>query len=164
MSYSPRAIALLCSAILFGSLYYRAFPSTAPKTYCYAGITTLSSSPSEPHESNCFTVSASGVFSRVFTSSTAEKIDPGHVLPGLWDGHGHLLPYGEFLSGVDLFGSSSLEDAKRRIRNYVYDNPQAGSPGEWIRGVGWDQAAFNGQMPTAVCTRDYLFSSAEPSN
>jgi hypothetical protein len=75
--------------------------------------------------------------------------NPGYVIPGLWDGHGHLLQYGEFLHSVDLFGSSSIGDVRSRLRNYIDSHPGAGTADNWIRGVGWDQTAF-GRMPTAV--------------
>lgn len=128
------------------------------QTFCYEGIRTLS----EDAEStaNCFTVSG-GVFTHVFTrdSSTASEpeLRPGHVIPGLWDGHGHLLQYGEFLHSVDLFGSSSVEEVRERIGNYLDLHPGAGSRDNWIRGVGWDQMAL-GTMPTAECRLSGLSS------
>jgi predicted amidohydrolase YtcJ len=73
----------------------------------------------------------------------------GYVIPGLWDGHGHLLQYGEFLHSVDLFGSDSLDEVRRRIKVYLQDNPGAGTSSSWLRGVGWDQTLL-GRMPTAV--------------
>jgi hypothetical protein len=128
--------------------------------YCYQSVTSLS----EQHlEVNCFEVSPSGYFTKVFSSNEVkdEKIllREGHVIPGLWDGHGHLLQYGEFLHSVDLFGSKSLEETLSRIVKYVIEHPLAGSSEEWIRGVGWDQSVF-GRMPTAVCVFfDYYMHS-----
>lgn len=120
------------------------------ETHCYQSVRTHSSS--EPY-ANCFSVSPSGVFTKVYqethSSRRAKHSHDGFVIPGLWDGHGHLLQYGEFLNSVDLFGSSSFEDISIRIDNYLDTHPEAGSKDEWIRGVGWDQTAF-GRMPTAV--------------
>lgn len=116
------------------------------KTYCYASITTLS--PDTPENANCFTVARDGTIADVFYSATADVI-PGTVLPGLTDGHGHLLQYGELLNSVNLFGAASLEEVRRRIKEYMLLHPEAGSEERWIRGVGWDQAAY-GRMPTAV--------------
>jgi hypothetical protein len=122
------------------------------KTYCYRGVRTHD----DAHPSaDCFTV-AGGTFTDVFTrDSTAagseQDVLPGYVIPGLWDGHGHLLQYGEFLHSVDLFGSSSLEDVRQRLRAYVVAHPGAGTKDSWIRGIGWDQTTF-GRMPTAVST------------
>ena len=121
----------------------------SPQTFCYDSIT-----GSIPEKANCFSISTSaGLFSDVFTldaASAAKHRRPGHVLPGLWDGHGHLLPYGELLHSINLFGSKSLGEATERVRKYVEENPGEGGREEWVRGVGWDQAAFEGKMPTAV--------------
>lgn len=119
-------------------------------THCYQSVRTHSEL--EPYV-NCFSVSPSGTFSKVFQaepeSSLARNADPGYAIPGLWDGHGHLLAYGEFLNSVDLFGSESFEDIQSRVQSYLVEHPDAGSKDEWVRGVGWDQMAL-GRMPTAV--------------
>jgi hypothetical protein len=112
--------------------------------HCYESVTTLDKDT--PTNANCFEVSRDGLISRVFQG---EQNSTGHVYPGLWDGHGHLLQYGELLQSVNLFGSSSLSDAISKVKVYAFANPSAGSKDEWLRGVGWDQAAFGG-MPTAV--------------
>lgn len=51
---------------------------------------------------------------------------------------------------MDLFGSTSIKDAKHRLSAYVSAHGGVGSRENWIRGVGWDQMAL-GEMPTAVC-------------
>lgn len=148
-----RPIFFLSSCVLLLSSLIFFFQSRA-QTYCYTTVKTLS--PNSP-PGNCFTVSRSGTFSKVFLldleSAKKYKRD-GHVLPGLWDGHGHLLQYGEMLHSVDLFGSDSLDVARKRIHQYAIKNPEEGTRNQWIRGIGWDQAAFGGSMPTAV--RDIL--------
>ncbi|KAI0386852.1 amidohydrolase family-domain-containing protein [Hypomontagnella monticulosa] len=119
------------------------------ETHCYQSVRT--NSVAEPYV-NCFSVSPSGKFSKVFKarndSEFVRNARPGFAMPGLWDGHGHLLQYGEFLNSVDLFGSTSMDDARSRVRDYVDQNPNVGSKEEWLRGVGWDQMAL-GKMPTA---------------
>jgi hypothetical protein len=52
-----------------------------------------------------------------------------------------------------LFGSKSLPKALDRVKAYATAHPDAGTETQWLRGVGWDQAAF-GRMPTAV--RNFL--------
>ncbi|KAH6697103.1 amidohydrolase [Plectosphaerella plurivora] len=117
-----------------------------PQTYCYQGVRTHDDA--QP-TAQCFTVE-DGVFTRVFPWDDAKLTTvPGYVIPGLWDGHGHLLQYGEFLHSADLFGAATLDDVRGRLRNFVAANPEAGTEGEWIRGVGWDQDAY-GRMPTAA--------------
>ncbi|KAI0473144.1 amidohydrolase family-domain-containing protein [Xylariaceae sp. FL0804] len=119
------------------------------ETHCYQAVRTTVAG--EAHV-NCFTVSPAGKFSNVFRadddSDLARNADPGYAIPGLWDGHGHLLQYGEFLNSVDLFGSGSMGDIRSRVRQYAGEHPGSGSRTEWIRGIGWDQMAL-GRMPTA---------------
>lgn len=50
---------------------------------------------------------------------------------------------------MDLFGSTSVKDAKHRLTDYVLAHEGVGSREDWIRGVGWDQMVM-GEMPTAV--------------
>ncbi|RYP08475.1 hypothetical protein DL765_008769 [Monosporascus sp. GIB2] len=120
------------------------------ETHCYQSVRT--NQAAYPYV-NCFSVSPGGTFSKVFQanadSELAQNADPGYAIPGLWDGHGHLLQYGEFLNSIDVFGTQSMDEVRSRIREYVNDNPKAGSREEWLRGVGWDQMAL-GQMPTAA--------------
>jgi hypothetical protein len=109
------------------------------QTYCYTSIKTLSE---EHSRANCFTVSPSGTFSSVFYArpenwSPEFQKSSGHVIPGLWDGHGHLLQYGELLQSVNLFGSKSLDDAIERVSDYARKHSAAGSENEWIRGTGY---------------------------
>jgi len=140
------AIAIGVGALLLARPLWK---STESQVYCYQSVNTLASSTSS---GDCFDVS-SGKFTRVYyrqLSATATKISPGHVIPGLWDGHGHLLGYGEFLQSVDLFGSKSVEDVRQRTREYLKSHPSAGSKEQWLRGIGWNQNDMGGRMPTAV--------------
>lgn len=126
-------------------------PLTSSTTHCYTSIRTLWPSNAL---AKCFTIGSDGLFSDVFTPENDEIpedviVSPGHVIPGLWDGHGHLRQYGEFLHSVDLFGATSLEEVRVRVKKYIAENPAAGSKDEWVRGIGWDQT-FYGRMPTAV--------------
>lgn len=118
-------------------------------THCYTSVRTHN--PNAPAV-QCFTIQ-DGIFTGVTSREEVSADDiiehDGHVIPGLWDGHGHLLQYGEFLHSVDLFGAESLEDVRQRIKKYVDENPGAGTKDNWVRGVGWDQTFF-GRMPTAV--------------
>jgi predicted amidohydrolase YtcJ len=125
-----------------------------PVTYCYKSIRTHDS---EQAEAQCFTV-ADGVFTAVGPSDADHTTMDGYVIPGLWDGHGHLLQYGEFLHSVDLFGAQSLEEVRTRIKSYISENLGAGSKDNWVRGVGWDQTFF-GRMPTAVSETDNILKS-----
>ncbi|OTB07089.1 hypothetical protein M426DRAFT_54226 [Hypoxylon sp. CI-4A] len=144
--YSAVAILGLAGVI---KLRQEAVDYAYTKTHCYKSVRT--NLPAEPYV-NCFSVSPTGKFSNVFQAGEdtelARHANTGYAYPGLWDGHGHLLQYGEFLNSVDLFGSASLDEARARVRKYVDENPSVGSKEEWLRGVGWDQMAL-GKMPTA---------------
>lgn len=57
------------------------------------------------------------------------------VIPGLVDSHMHLEGLGMRRFGVDLVGTSSIDEIKARIKKAV----AVAKPGEWIQGRGWDQ-------------------------
>lgn len=135
---------LVCSLIVYVTASRQALESSS-NAHCYESLKTLSEDT--PIDANCFEVSKNGLISRVFKDQSTSR---GHVYPGLWDGHGHLLQYGESLQSADLFGSKSLDEALSRVKEYSNKHLNTGTKVEWIRGVGWDQAAF-GRMPMAVC-------------
>ncbi|KAI0202066.1 amidohydrolase [Astrocystis sublimbata] len=143
--YSIATVVGLGSLMQFGQ---DAADSLFADTHCYQGVRTNGDADVDV---NCFSVST-GKFSQVFRASSesalTENAKPGYAMPGLWDGHGHLLQYGEFLNSVDLFGSATLDEIRDRVHKYVDEHPGAGTAHEWIRGVGWDQMAL-GTMPTA---------------
>ncbi|KAJ2898549.1 putative amidohydrolase [Zalerion maritima] len=129
------------------------------QTHCYDSIKTLDAE--NPH-ARCFTVSGHR-FDRILPDLEANEIighresyendtnvhfHEGHVIPGLWDGHGHLLQYGEFLHSVNIFGAKTPSELRERVREYLRTNPESGDKDNWIRGVGWDQNIL-GHMPTA---------------
>ncbi|PTB38901.1 hypothetical protein M441DRAFT_49268 [Trichoderma asperellum CBS 433.97] len=126
----------------------------ALSVYCYSSVRTHDG---QQPSADCFSVQ-DGAFAGVWARDSDQAplgvkeahvtVSDGHVIPGLWDGHGHLLQYGEFLHSVDLFGSQSLDEVRHRIKAYLAANPEAGTEKHWLRGVGWDQSAF-GRMPTA---------------
>jgi predicted amidohydrolase YtcJ len=130
---------------------------TFATTHCYASVTTLDTSL--PH-AQCFSI-FNGKFSRVFDdedsqgSENLDQLPKGHVIPGLWDGHGHLVQYGESLDSVNIFGATSMKEVQRRLSEYHAERPEAGTQRQWLRGVGWDQANFNGQWPVSVSRSVY---------
>ncbi len=76
----------------------------------------------------------------------AKEIDLGGklVTPGFNDAHIHFLGVGMSLLQVDLNGSNTLEEARRRIALKVKETPK----GEWILGRGWDHTLWNNKLPT----------------
>ncbi|KAL7623223.1 hypothetical protein AAE478_006904 [Parahypoxylon ruwenzoriense] len=146
--YTSAAIAALAGVVKLrqGVLDY-----AYTETHCYQSVRT-NSAEEEPYV-NCFSVSPAGKFTKVFKGRDDDfkllrSASSGFAMPGLWDGHGHLLQYGEFLNSVDLFGSTSMDHVRSRVRSYVSEHPGVGSREEWVRGVGWDQMVLR-QTPTA---------------
>lgn len=85
------------------------------------------------------------------TNDEEVKYLDGYVYPGLIDSHGHILPYGEMLESVLLYGAESVAEVRIRIKEFLkkHQGEGYGSREKWIRGIGWDQAYFGGVMPTA---------------
>lgn len=69
------------------------------------------------------------------------------IIPGLIDGHGHVMGLGFQLITLDLSDTRSLEEAKAKIAAYAAANPQR----KWIIGRGWNQETWGlGRFPTAA--------------
>ena len=70
-----------------------------------------------------------------------------HLIPGLIDGHGHVMGLGEAALSLQLFDTGSLEEAQARLARYAAANP---SP-LWVQGGGWNQERWKlGRFPTAA--------------
>ncbi|WP_370456636.1 amidohydrolase [Thermococcus sp. MAR1] len=63
-------------------------------------------------------------------------LDGGTVLPAFIDSHMHLDELGEYLNMLDLRGVRSIEELKRKLRDF------AKKKDGWLRGHGWDQELF----------------------
>ena len=77
------------------------------------------------------------------------RIDGGGrtLLPGFVDAHGHVTDLGLSALNLDLVGTSSLADLKRRLKDYAATNPSA----PWIIGFGWNQELWpDKRFPTAA--------------
>lgn len=76
------------------------------------------------------------------------KLDMGGktLVPGMIDGHGHVMGLGAQLLRVDLSETNSLDEALAKIRAYAATNPT-----KWILGGGWNQERWKlGRFPTAA--------------
>ena len=79
----------------------------------------------------------------------AFKLDAGGktMIPGLIDGHGHVMGYGLSLVTLDLSDTNGLAEAQAKIRAYVQANPGL----KWVIGTGWNQEKWGlGRFPTAA--------------
>lgn len=69
------------------------------------------------------------------------------VIPGLIDGHMHVMALGLSQMVVDLSGTRSLAEAQDKIRQFAEENPER----PWIVGRGWNQELWGlGRFPTAA--------------
>ena len=93
---------------------------------------------------------ATGTDAEILAAYTApEKIDAKGqaVYPGFIDSHAHFVGYGKSLFQVDLFGTTSWEEAVERVKVFAAAHPELA----WIEGRGWDQNKWPGKKyPTNV--------------
>ncbi len=69
------------------------------------------------------------------------------MLPGMIDGHAHMMGIGFGALTLDLSGTKSLAEAQALIAEYAAENPNL----PWIIGRGWNQETWNlGRFPTAA--------------
>ena len=72
------------------------------------------------------------------------------VLPGLVDGHGHLMWLARARLELNLTTAASEDEAARMVAQAA----AARRPGEWISGRGWDQTRWPGQRFPARASLD----------
>jgi predicted amidohydrolase YtcJ len=69
------------------------------------------------------------------------------LLPGLIDGHGHVMALGMNAIQLDLSDTRTLQEAQAKIAAYAAANPTP----RWIVGRGWNQEIWGlGRFPTAA--------------
>lgn len=79
----------------------------------------------------------------------ATVIDAGGrtLLPGMIDGHGHVMELGRDALQLDLVGTRSLAELQQRLRDYAAAHPDM----KWIQGAGWNQELWpDKRFPTAA--------------
>jgi hypothetical protein len=79
---------------------------------------------------------------RDLSGPETEQINLGGciALPGFTDAHLHLVDYGLSLTGVQLDGL----DSSAKVVSAVAERARHTSPGEWIRGYGWNRNLWPG--------------------
>jgi predicted amidohydrolase YtcJ len=80
-------------------------------------------------------VGTTAEISRHFTSDNVIDLQGKTVVPGLIDGHCHILGEGSALHNLNLVGTTSAEE----VAEIVKKRAQEIQPGLWISGRGWDQ-------------------------
>ena len=87
--------------------------------------------------------------------SAAENIDAAGktIYPGFIDAHAHFVGYGKSLFQVDLYGTTSWEEAVERVKTFAAKNPTI----PWIQGRGWDQNKWPGKTYPTNALLNQLF-------
>ena len=99
---------------------------------------------------------ATGTDAEILAAYTApEKIDAKGqaVYPGFIDAHAHFVGYGKSLFQVDLFGTTSWEEALERVKVFAAAHPELA----WIEGRGWDQNKWPGKKYPTNALLNSLF-------
>lgn len=99
---------------------------------------------------------ATGTDAEILAAYTAtEKIDAKGqaVYPGFIDAHAHFVGYGKSLFQVDLFGTTSWEEAVERVKVFASAHPELA----WIEGRGWDQNKWPGKKYPTNALLNTLF-------
>ncbi|MGB7404807.1 MAG: amidohydrolase [Pacificimonas sp.] len=145
MTYKPAAAALAVALSM-------AVPASAATVFTNVNGYTLDG-VGQLQTFDTLVVSDDGRVSRTMSSPTdlpsgdVVDMDERTMLPGLIDGHGHVMGLGQQLSQLDLSQTTSLDEALAAIRDYAEANPEL----EWITGRGWNQENWAlGRFPTAV--------------
>ncbi|MCH8538706.1 MAG: amidohydrolase, partial [Alkalimonas sp.] len=69
------------------------------------------------------------------------------IVPGLIDGHGHILGLGQSLMRVELRGALSEQEAVERVAEFAANHPEQ----QWIQGRGWNQVLWdNNEFPSTA--------------
>lgn len=99
---------------------------------------------------------ATGTDAEIRAAYTApEKIDAKGqaIYPGFIDAHAHFVGYGKSLFQVDLFGTTSWEEAVERVKVFAAAHPEL----TWIEGRGWDQNKWPGKKYPTNALLNTLF-------
>jgi predicted amidohydrolase YtcJ len=99
---------------------------------------------------------ATGTDAEILAAYTStEKIDAKGqaVYPGFIDAHAHFVGYGKSLFQVDLFGTTSWEEAVERVKIFAAAHPELA----WIEGRGWDQNKWPGKKYPTNALLNSLF-------
>jgi len=89
-------------------------------------------------------VGNTGQLRRKFKAKKEINLRGKLVTPGFNDAHIHFIGVGLSLLRVDLNGSKTLEEAKKRIAAKIKELPK----GVWVLGRGWDHTLWNNRLPT----------------
>lgn len=75
-----------------------------------------------------------------YSATSYTDLQGGVLMPGLMDGHAHLLGYANGLLEANLMGTESWEEVVLRVQEH-----QERWPSDWVVGRGWDQNDWSSQ-------------------
>jgi predicted amidohydrolase YtcJ len=96
----------------------------------------------------------------------AHTVDGGGrtMLPGLIDGHGHVMDLGFAALRIDVTGTRSIAELQQRLRDYAATHPND----PWIVGFGWNQEMWaekrfptSADLDTAVSDRPVVLERVD---
>ena len=94
---------------------------------------------------------AAGVKEYVGKDTEEERYEQGMILPSFVDGHAHgNLGGSRMLLMCSLNGSTTLEENRERLKAFVEAHPEM----DVIQGIGWNDATFGPNGPTAAMIDD----------
>ena len=92
-----------------------------------------------------------GVKNFIGEGTKEENFKGGMILPGFVDAHAHgNLGGSKMLLMCSLNGCKTLEEISEKLKKFIDDNPEM----EKIQGIGWDDATFGVNGPTAAMIDD----------
>jgi predicted amidohydrolase YtcJ len=136
-------ILFVIAGMVMGILVYRYMPERADTMYFNCRIYTMDADGSVAEAMAIANDKVVGIgtteyIKRKFHAAKIVDLGGRTVLPGLIDAHGHLFGLGLARMTVDLTGTRSEGEALERIAQQAL----VSKPGQWIRGRGWDQNAW----------------------
>jgi predicted amidohydrolase YtcJ len=82
------------------------------------------------------------------------------VVPGFIDSHGHVSALGSSLVELNLVGTTSIQ----QIEEMVAKKASSSTPGQWIRGRGWDQNNWPSKSKERPFPTASMLDKSSPNN
>ena len=82
------------------------------------------------------------------------------VVPGFIDSHGHVSGLGSSLVELNLVGTTSIQ----QIAEMVAKKASSSTPGQWIRGRGWDQNNWPSKSKEKPFPTASMLDKSSPNN
>ena len=97
---------------------------------------------------------------RRYTSENIFDAGGKTVVPGFIDSHGHVSGLGSSLVELNLVGTTSVQ----QIAEMVAEKASLSTPGQWIRGRGWDQNNWPGKSKEKPFPTASMLDKSSPNN